>query len=112
MPCADNALLAPLAGSKEFAAIRRDLAAEAPLDTWFEDGLHFFVFQLWPTDQPPSENGAAIEAPVAVFVMHPESSGPVSAVVVTPQPGGADAEIRDLAAPDSADATYLAPVPA
>jgi hypothetical protein len=105
LPCADVKLLVPLKRSAEFAAIRRRVADHHHLDSWQEDDLHFFVFQLRPAEGAAA-NGT--EAPVAVFAMHPEFAAPVSAVVVTPSPGGAEAEIRDLRAPDN---VYTAPVP-
>src|SRR5207244_3902334 len=43
------------------------------------------------------------------FAMHPESSAPVSAVVVTLGPDGADAEVRDLRQPDHAYTAPFAP---
>jgi hypothetical protein len=103
------AFLVPLANSAEFAAVRPRVAGGRFLDSWQEDGLHFFVFRLAPVDAAATGHAAGGEPPVAVFAMHPESSGPVSAVVVTPLPGGAEAEVRDLCAPDS---VYVAPVPA
>ena len=107
LPCADVALLVPLKRSAEFAAIRRRVANHHHLDSWEEDGLHFFVFQLHPAEGAEANGARAAEAPVAVFAMHPEQTAPVSAVVVTPGPGGAEAEIRDLREPDSA---YTVPV--
>jgi len=100
LPCADFALLGPLRASDEFASIR-DRLADDVLDSWQEDELHFYVFPLRST-----EVEAAGEPPVAVFVMHPAEATPLSAVVVTPRPDGAEAEVRDLRAPD---ATYVAP---
>jgi len=74
------------------------------LDSWQEDGLHFFVFQLRPAED--AETGPA-DAPVAVFTLHPEFTTPVAAVIVTPSASGEEAEIRDLRAPDT---VYTAPV--
>jgi hypothetical protein len=74
------------------------------VDSWQDEGVHFFVFQLNPV------SGAAVvpgDPPVVVFAMHPEEPEPVSAVVVSPKPGGEEAEIVDLRQPDSAyTATY------
>ena len=95
----------PLRASAEYAAIRDRLADGAPLDAWQEDGLHFFVFGL--AALPAARDGAA-EAPVAVFAMDPASPEPVSAVVVTPRPGGAEAEVQDLR---GSGAAYAAPLP-
>ena len=107
LPCADVKLLVPLKRSPEFAAIRRRVANHHHLDSWQEDGLHFFVFQLHPAEVVAANGARATEAPVAVFTMHPEQTEPVAAVVVTPSPNGAEAEIRDLREHDS---VYTAPV--
>ena len=113
-PCPDAKLLVPLKRSPEFAAVRRRVADPHHSDAWVEDGLHFFVFQLHPLEgaSPNGTNGSArgrgaAQAPVAVFAMHPESSTVHSAVVVTPGPNGAEAEIMNLREPDS---VYTAPV--
>ena len=74
------------------------------LDSWQEDGLHFFVFRLRP---PEGTATGVTDAPVAVFAMHPEVDVPVSAVTVTPKNGGATAEVQDIREPDS---VYTAPV--
>ena len=105
LPCGDVTLLVPLKRSAEFAAIRRRVANHHHLDSWQDDDLHFFVFQLKAAEGVET---TPADPPVAVFAMHPEFSVPVSAVVVTPSPSGAEAEIRDLRAPDS---VYTAPVP-
>jgi peroxiredoxin/uncharacterized membrane protein YphA (DoxX/SURF4 family) len=80
---ADAALLAPLQRSGEYQAVR-GRAADLPLiDSWQEEGLHFFVFL--PEEMNGTESAAA--APTAVFVMRPGVDEPVSAVVVTPKDG-------------------------
>jgi hypothetical protein len=104
LPCADAALLVPLKRSREYGAIRKRVADLRPVDSWQDDQFHFFVFALRPAENAP----ATSEAPVAVFAMHTESTGPVSAVVVTPCPDGAQAEVRDLREPDNA---YMMPLP-
>ena len=105
LPCADVALLMPLKRSAAFARVRKRVADHHHRDSWQEDGLHFFVFLL----RPEGDGGDGTEAPVAVFALHPESAAPVSAVVVTPGPGGAEAEIRDLFGEDSAYTMPVAP---
>jgi hypothetical protein len=107
LPCADPGFLEPLKRSGEFSAIRDRVANDQLHDSWQENGLHFFVFELHRDTQAEPGDASHLEPPVAVFVMHPESSEPVSAVVVTPLPGGVEAEVRDLREPDS---TYVAPV--
>jgi hypothetical protein len=95
----------PAKRSPEYRAIRPRVAQLAPVDSWLEDGLHFFVFRL----KPPDDSQVAAElAPLAVFAMHPDSNAPVSAVVVTPSADGTQAEVRDLRAADSA---YTVPLP-
>ena len=104
LPCADASLLAPLKKSPEYRAIRPRVASPRAVDSWQDEGVHFFVFQLNPV-----QGAAAMldNPPVVVFAMHPEEPAPVSAVVVTPQPGGEDAEVIDLRQPGSA---YTAPL--
>ncbi|HJZ49524.1 MAG TPA: hypothetical protein VKE41_20240 [Roseiflexaceae bacterium] len=103
LPCADAWLLAPLKKSPEYRALRPRVASPRAVDSWQDQGVHFFVFQLNPVD-----GAAAVpdDPPVVVFAMHPEEPAPVSAVVVTPRPGGEEAEVVDLRQPDSA---YTAP---
>ncbi|MBX6722051.1 MAG: hypothetical protein IRY92_02245 [Dactylosporangium sp.] len=102
LPCADSALLAPLRRSPEFAAIAERVVGDGPVDTWQEDDLHFFVFRLGPEEDAP----ATPEPPVAVFVMAPGQTEPVSAVTVTPTAEGDAAEVVDIRDPDSG---YTAP---
>jgi hypothetical protein len=80
--------------------IRPRVADLKPSDSWLQDELHFFVFQLRPE---PEE-----EPPLAVFAMHHQADGPVSAVVVTPRQNGADAEVLDLCRPESVYTTPMA----
>ena len=100
LPCADAALLSPLKVSAEFAAIGSRLRTDVPLDTWQEDELHFFVFQLRPDGVA---GGVELDAPVAVFVMHVASDAPISAVVVTTRPDGTEPEVHDLRTPDGTE---------
>jgi hypothetical protein len=107
LPCADNGFLDPLKGSAEFDMIRPRLAGDHHVDSWQEDGLHFFVFQLKPANGAMNGHATEMESPVAVFVMHSDQQEPVSAIVVTPLADGSDAEIRDLRTPDM---VYEAPM--
>ena len=102
-PCADFALLVPLKRSRDYGTIRPRVADLKPIDAWQEDGFHFFVFQLRPVDVVEHSLPGP---PVAVFVMHPERTTPISAIVVTPTPGGERAEVTDLRHPDQ---RYSAP---
>ncbi len=106
LPCADVALLVPLKRSAAFARVRKRVADHHHLDSWQEDGLHFFVFGLHPAEGAVA---SGVGAPVAVFALHPEATTPVSAVVVTPGPGGAEAEVRGLLGTDSAYTMPVAP---
>ncbi|HEX6508016.1 MAG TPA: hypothetical protein VF221_10320 [Chloroflexota bacterium] len=104
LPVADMELLAPLRRSQEYGAIRHRLTDVQPIDSWLEDDLHFFVFGLLASDGADM-NG---DGPTAVIAMHPESTEPVSAIVVTPDPASHQAEIADLR---EASLTYTAPLP-
>ncbi len=106
LPCADYALLVPLKRSRAYGAVRRRVADPRPADAWRQEGFHFFVFALRPAE---GADAAPAEPPLAVFAMHPDEKDPVSAVVVTPGPDGAGAEVRDLREPERA---YTVPVPA
>lgn len=50
------------------------------------------------------------EAPVVVFAMHPGTVKPISAVVVTPDPDGEEAEVVDLRHPEAAYRAPLSPL--
>ena len=104
LPCADAAFLVPLKRSCEYGAIRKRVADLRPVDSWQDDQFHFFVFAVRPAENAP----ATSEAPVSVFAMHAESTGPVSAVVVTPSPDGMQAEVQDLREPGN---VYMMPLP-
>jgi hypothetical protein len=53
--------------------------------------LDFFAFELLPID-----GAAESEPPTAVFAVHPEALRLISAVVVTPDADGGEANIVDL----------------
>ncbi len=104
LPCADPTLLRPLKLSREYRAIRSRVADPHHVDSWQQEGFHFFVFALRAAegaDRMPSE------APVAVFTMYPGAKEPYSAVVVTPRGDGVEAEVTDLRELTSA---YTAPI--
>ena len=111
LPCADYALLVPLKRSRAYGAVRKRVADLRPADAWRQEGFHFFVFDLRPTDGGPDAGaaGARTEGPVADFAMHPEATEPVSAVVVTPGVGDGAAEIVNLLRPESAYTAPLSP---
>ena len=95
LPCADASLLVPLKRSRQYGAIRSRVVDLRPVDSWREGQVHFFVFALRPEDNAP----VTPEPPLAVFAMQRESTEPVSAVVVTASPDGAQAEVRSLHEP-------------
>jgi hypothetical protein len=103
LPCADTALIAPLKRSTEFRGIRSRIADHHLLDSWQDEGFHFFVYLL----HGDVEGEAGAEPPVVVFAIQPESKELVSAVTVTPGRGGSDAKIEDLREPGD---TYTAPL--
>jgi hypothetical protein len=97
----------PLKRSREFRGVRKRLAGEAPhpvVDSWLDEGFHFFVFQL------DSEKSGARpqDIALAVFAMHPDQKRPVSAVTVVPTEDGLHARITDVRNPKS---SYVAPLP-
>ncbi|HZG68045.1 MAG TPA: hypothetical protein VEZ12_14980, partial [Herpetosiphonaceae bacterium] len=96
-PDGDPTLLAALKKSPEYRMIRRRGASPRVVDSWQEDGLHFFIFELPPLDGTEANPH---EPPVAVFTMHPDESLPLSVVVVTPGANGEEAEIMNLRDPD------------
>jgi glycosyltransferase involved in cell wall biosynthesis len=102
VPPAALTLLPTIYASPEFAAIRDRVSDTRPMDSWQQDGLHFFVFVLRAAEP------VAVDGPTAVFTMHPDLSEPVSAVMVTPRPGGAEAEVKDLR---NLEVVYAAPIP-
>jgi tetratricopeptide (TPR) repeat protein/glycosyltransferase involved in cell wall biosynthesis len=106
LPRCFESLLAPLERSPEYRAISPRLAHRRPADTWHQDGLHFFAFELAAVGEgavrPP-------EPPTAVFAMHLESQAVVSAVVVTPSSAGGEPEIMDLREPHQATASAGGP---
>jgi hypothetical protein len=101
VPGADLALLANVHACREFDVLRGRLADTAPIDSWQQDGLHFFVFQLVP------EINSSLEPPTAVFTVSPEVPDPLSAVLVTPQRDGGEAEVKDLCNPETVYAAAL-----
>ncbi len=94
LPCADFALLVPLKRSRPYAAVRHRVADPKPVDAWEEEDLHYFVFRLRPQEADRTKSD---EDPLAVFVMHHDTTIPVSAVVVTSR--DEQAEVSDLLRP-------------
>jgi hypothetical protein len=74
-------------------------------DSWLDDGFHFFVFALTAAD---NGGGVTRDAGVAVFAMHPESQGVVSAVTVVPTESNSHARVTNLRDPGG---SYIAPLP-
>jgi hypothetical protein len=75
--------------------VRPRLAGPAPVDSWEDEGLHYFVFQMKP------EDGAAegAEPPVALFTMRRDEADPAGALVVALEVGGDEAVFTDLRQP-------------
>ncbi len=96
---ADMALLVSLRGSDEYQGLNGQVANPEPVDSWQEDGLHFFVFQLHAA---ATAVDVASAAPMAVFAMHPPEQAPVSAVVVRPGVNGEEADVLDVRLPENA----------
>lgn len=105
LPAADAALLMQLGQSPEYEAIRDRIISPWPLDSWQEDGFHYFVLELQPIGDPESSGQ---EPPTAVFTLHPESEELIAAVVVSPSATNEQAEIVDLREPGQA---YVASIP-
>ena len=72
------------------------------MDAWQLDFLHYFVFKLRSTDQ-------AAEGSFALLTMRWEDDGPVSAVVVRPDPAENRAEVVDVRQPESVQYIPLSP---
>jgi hypothetical protein len=89
-------LIAPIKKSPEYRKMRPRLAGPAPVDSWEDEGLHYFVFQMKP------EDGAAegAEPPVAMFTMRRDEADPAGVLVITLGPGGDHAVVTDLRHPD------------
>lgn len=108
LPCADASFLVALKRSGEFRALRPQLAGSAPhpvYDSWLDEGFHFFVFALGPVER---DDGSLAEGGVAVFAMHPDAPGPVSAVTIVPTQTERHAQITNLKEPGG---SYIAPLP-
>jgi hypothetical protein len=90
-------LITPLKKSPEYRKVRAGLAGPAPFDSWDDERLHYFVFQIRPEAYVPE--GA--EPPVALFALRRDEPEPASALVITARPGAEDAEVEDLRQPGS-----------
>ena len=89
---ADEALIVPLKKSPEYRAVRARLAGPAPTDSWEDEGLHYFVFQMRAEEGAPQ--GA--EPPVALFIMRHGEPGPASVLIIAMEPDGDYAVVTDL----------------
>lgn len=102
LPGADFNLLGPLKRSAEYGAIRGRVAELKPLDAWQLNDYHYFVFALRRGDDAPGDS----QDPVALFVMNGETR-PFSALVLTPDAEGAQADVQDLRNPGPSFKTDL-----
>jgi len=73
------------------------VANPKPVDAWQANMVHYFLFELRPGGDAP----ATTEVPFALFTMAWEYDGPVSALVITPEAGGEQAEVVNLRQPES-----------
>ena len=64
------------------------------MDTWREDGLHYFEF--WLRDDAGQLQLLSGEPASAVFVMAEETTTPFSAVIVEPAANGGEPKITNL----------------
>jgi glycosyltransferase involved in cell wall biosynthesis len=99
MPPCFESLRVLLERSPEYRAISLRLARCGPADTWHQDGLHFFAFEVAAID---GVGGGAVRPPepsTAVFAIQLESQEMVSAVVVNPNSAGGEPEVMDLRQP-------------
>jgi hypothetical protein len=91
--CADIALLVPLKRSEQYVQIRTQVADPRPADTWQDEGLHYYVFEL------RSKNKSAKHSPVALFTMLPGEPVPVLALVIKRDAKTRKANVVDLKQP-------------
>jgi len=98
LPCADFGFLKVLKRSPEYGSIRRRVADPKPVDAWQADMVHYFLFQLRPLEDV---------IPYALFTMRWEDNGPVSALVITPDTEGKQAEVVNLSQPGSVQTVPL-----
>jgi hypothetical protein len=102
LPAASAALLDPPRRSQAYRAIRDRVASDRPSDSWEQDGLHLFVFQIQPED--------AAALPSLPWLYSPctrRCSSHCRPCWSPPRSDGAEAEVLDLRDPAS---SYVAPV--
>ena len=75
--------------------MRPRLSSPAPFDSWEDEGLHYFVFQM----KPEAGAAAGAEPSVALFTMRRNETDPAGALVVALDPGGDEAVLTDLRQP-------------
>jgi hypothetical protein len=90
---ADLILLTPLKQSPEYWRIRRRMIRPGPIDSWQQNGLHFFVFKLRPAANQATDSA---KMPVALFVIQKTELKLISVSIITPNPDGQSAKIEDL----------------
>jgi len=65
--------------------------------------FHYFTFQLRPADNSQTD----AEPPYALFTMHWEDDGPISALLITPDVSGKQAEVVNLSSPENVQTISL-----
>jgi len=88
LPPADEALRGVVESSAVFQSLLPRLADAAPSDTWQVNMLNHFVYPL-----KAETNG---ENPTALFIARWEDDGPLSALLITPDPDGGEPHVADL----------------
>jgi hypothetical protein len=90
------ALLKQLKDSPEYQELLPQLATSEPSESWQDENLHFFVFELMDQDGTITSEA---EKRVVVITMRPAEASPVSVVVVSPGENGEEAQVRDMRQP-------------
>jgi len=87
---ADDGLRRVVEESPEYRALLPRLAASAPADTWKAATRSYFLYDLKPEADGLRSN--------ALFVAQWEDDAPLSAQIITPDPGGGEPRVVDLRA--------------
>jgi hypothetical protein len=83
--------------------VRPRLASPTPFDSWEDEGLHYFVFQMQPEDAAV----VGAEPPVAMFTMRRDDTVPAGVLVIALAPEGDAALVTDLRHPTQAQRVPL-----
>lgn len=91
LPAADEGLRYVVEESPEYRALLPRLASPEPVDTWKAATRSYFLYLLKPEADGTESN--------ALFVAGWEEDAPLSAQIITPDPGGGEPRVLDLRAP-------------